>query len=68
MEFKRNSVIALYLAGKSQPAIVRKLKNLKVNKVFVYRTISRYNDPGSIEKRHGSGHQKTARHLRWLKK
>ena len=50
MYFKRNSVIALYLAGNSQPAIVRELKHLKVNKVFVYRTITRYNT-GSIAKR-----------------
>lgn len=55
--FQTNSVIALYLAGKSQPAIVRELKDLKV---FVYRTITRYNDTGSIAKRHGGGHQKTA--------
>lgn len=60
MDFKRNSVVALYLAGKSQPAIVRELEHLKVNKVFVYRTITRYNDTGSIAKRHGGGHQKTA--------
>lgn len=60
MEFKRNSVIALYLAGKSQPAIVRELQHLKVNKIFVYRTITRYNDTGSIAKRHGGGPKKTA--------
>lgn len=60
MEFKRESVISLYLAGKSQPEIVRELKHLNVNKVFVYRTITRYNDTGSIAKRHGGGHQKTA--------
>ncbi|XP_033228815.1 uncharacterized protein LOC117180425 [Belonocnema kinseyi] len=59
MDFKRNSVIALYFAGKSQPAIVRELNHLKVNKVFVYRTIDRYNNAGSIAKRHGGGHQKT---------
>ena len=60
MEFKRNSVIALYLAGKSQPAIVRELSHLKVNKMFVYRTIKRYNDTGSIAKRYGGGPKKTA--------
>ena len=32
MEFTRNSVIALYLAGKSQPPIVHELKQLNVNK------------------------------------
>lgn len=60
MEVKRNSVIALYLTGKSQPAIVRELKHLKVNKMFVYRTITRYNDTGSIAKRYGGGPKKTA--------
>lgn len=59
MEFKRKSVIALYLDGKSQPTIVKQLKHLQVNKVFVYRTIKRYNDTGSIAKRHG-GKKKTA--------
>lgn len=60
MEFKRNSVIALYLAGKSQPAIVRELQHLRVDKSFVYRTITRYNDTGSIAKRYGGGPKKTA--------
>lgn len=60
MEFKRNSVIALYLAGKSQPEIVKMLKYLNVNKMFVYRTITRYNDTGSIAKRHGGGPTRTA--------
>lgn len=60
MEFKRNSVIALYLTGKSQPAIVKELEHLKVNKMFVYRTITRYKDTGSIKKRYGGGPKKTA--------
>lgn len=60
MELKRNSVIALFLAGKTQPAIVRELKHLKVNKMFVYRTISRYNETGSIADRHRSGRIRTA--------
>lgn len=59
MEFKRNSVIALYLAGKSQPTIVRELRHLNVNKVFVYRTIIRYNDTGSIAKRNNGGARRT---------
>ncbi|XP_033220925.1 uncharacterized protein LOC117175325 [Belonocnema kinseyi] len=60
MDFKRNSVIALYLEGKSQPAIVRELNHHQLNKVFVNRTITRYNNTSSIAKRHGGGHQKTA--------
>lgn len=68
MEFKRNSVIALYLAGKSQPAIVRELQHLRVNKMFVYRTILRYNGTGSIAKRYGGGRRKTATSPEMVKK
>lgn len=60
MEFKRCSIIALFLAGKLQSAIFRELQHLGVNKMFVYRTIKRYNETGSIEKRYGGGPPKTA--------
>lgn len=60
MEFKRKSVIDLYLAGKIHSEITRELKRLNVNKVFVYRTIKRYEETGSIAKRHAGGHKKTA--------
>lgn len=59
MDYKRNSVIALFLDGKSQTAIVQELKHLNVNKMFVYRTIKRYNDTGSILVRHSGGQAKT---------
>lgn len=68
MEFKRNSVIALFLAGKSQPCIVRELKHLNVNKVFVYRTIKRYNDTGSIAKRYNGGPKRVARSPEMVRK
>lgn len=60
MEFKRNSVIALFLAGKSQSAIVQELQHLNVNKMFVYRTIERYKETGSIKVQQGRGSHKTA--------
>ena len=60
MEFKRNSVISLYLAGNSVPAIVRQLQYLNVNKMFAYRTIDRYNVTGSIAKRNNGGPKRTA--------
>ena len=47
MEFKRDSVIALYLAGKPQVDIARGRQHLNVNKSIVSRTISRYRDTGS---------------------
>lgn len=68
MEFKRNSVIALYLAGKSQPSIVREVKHFKVNKMFVYRTITRYNGTGSVYPRDGVGWKKTARSPEMVRK
>ena len=37
MEFQRDSVVALYLAGKPQVAIVRVLQCINVNKSFVFR-------------------------------
>lgn len=55
MEFKRKKVIELYLAGKSQRKIVSELNDLKLNKMFVHRTIKRYNETGSVAKRFGGG-------------
>ena len=43
-EFKRNNVIALHLAGKSQVAIVRALYHLKVNKSFICPAIACYRE------------------------
>lgn len=68
MEFKRNSVIALYLAGKPQVQIVRALSHLNVHKSFVSRTISRYNDTGSIARRKGSGRKRTATSKEMIRK
>ena len=48
MEFKRDSVVVLYLAEKPQVAIVRALQCINVNKSFVSRTIARYRDTGSV--------------------
>ena len=44
MEFKSDSVVALYVPGKPQVAIVRALQCINVNKSFVYRSIARYRD------------------------
>ena len=56
MEFWRDNVISLYLAGKPQVAIVRALQHLNVNKYFV----PRYRDTGSVARHKGSGRKKTA--------
>lgn len=39
-QFKRNRVVTLYLAGKSQSSIVCELKHINDNTVFVNRTIT----------------------------
>ena len=51
MKFKRDSVIALHLAGKPQVAIVRALQHLNVNKSFASRKIARYLYTGSVASR-----------------
>ena len=61
MEFNRDSVIALYLAGKPQVAIIRALQYLKVSKSFVSSTIARYHDTGSVLSRQKSGWKKQKR-------
>ena len=64
MEFKRDSVIALYLAEKPQEAMVRAFHHLNVNKYFVSRTIARYGNTDSVASRtksrqHRTEHQKS---------
>lgn len=60
MDVKRNAVIALHLAGASQTKILRELRHLAINRKFVYRTIKRYNESGSVNKRYGGGPKRTA--------
>ena len=59
MEFKRDSVIALYWTEKPQVAIVRALQHVNVNKSFVSLTIARYRDTDS----NASRSKKIAREL-----
>ena len=58
MAFMRDSVIALYLTGKPQVAIVRAFQHLNVNKSFVSLTIARYCDTGSVVSRSKSERKK----------
>ncbi|CAG5047628.1 unnamed protein product [Parnassius apollo] len=60
MDLKRNSLIALYLEGKSNIEIRRALPNLKLNEKFVHRTIKRYSETDSIKKRYDGGRCCTA--------
>ena len=60
LKSKRCSLIALYLAGKPQIAIVKASQNLNVNKSLMSRTIARYRNAASITKRYAGGLKKTA--------
>ena len=51
MEFKRDSEVALYLAGKTQVAIVKALQCINMNKSFVSRTMAHCRDTGSMVRR-----------------
>ena len=70
MELKHNSVVALYLVGKPQVAIVRAIQCINVNKSFESRTITRCRDTGSValDCPEGSGRQKTATSAEKLRK
>ena len=58
MKFKRDSVIALFMAAKPQVTIITALQHLNVNKSSVSRTISRYRDTGSVASRSKNGRKK----------
>lgn len=60
LEIKRNLVIGLHLEGKSNIQIRRQLPHLKLTELFVFRTIKRYKETGSIKKRFGGGRRCTA--------
>lgn len=60
MDFKRSSVIGLHLAGKKKSVIESELKNLNVSRKFIYRTIKRYEETGTTNKRSNGGPKKTA--------
>lgn len=60
MERKRESVVALHIAGRRPCDIVRELSALGIKKRFVLRTIKRFRETGSMAKRYGGGSRRTA--------
>ena len=68
MEMKRNVVIAIHMGKKSPIQIVRALKHLEINKWFVYLTINRWNETGSVNDRPRSGRPKSATSKNTVKK
>lgn len=65
---KRSAVIALFKGKKSTKEIVLELGHLHINRIFVYRTIKRYLETGSIKKTFGGGRRPTATAQSMVKK
>lgn len=57
----RALVIKLHDEGKTNPEIVKTLKPLKINRMFVYRTLKRYKETSSLDDRPRSGRPRSAR-------
>ncbi|CAG4973152.1 unnamed protein product [Colias eurytheme] len=57
----RIAVLALHRCGHSPSTIFRLLKNLKITRRFVYRTINRYNEVSSVEDKKRTGRPRSAR-------
>lgn len=68
MNRNKESVVALFLAGKAPKDILRELAHLGVNRKFVYRTIKRFKETGSTARKPGSGRKKTATSAQQVKK
>ena len=66
MEFRHDSVVALYLAGKPQVAFVKALQCTNVNKFFDYRTNARHRDTGNVARRQGSGRKQQQHQQKWF--
>jgi len=57
----RVAVIALHKVGKAQSEIFHTLKKLKISRMFVYRTIQRFVEDGSIRDRPREGRPRSVR-------
>ena len=60
MESQRCAVVELHRIGKPASEILKALKLSKSRRSFVYRTIQRHNETGSVNDRNRSGCPRTA--------
>jgi hypothetical protein len=60
MNSRRAAVIELYLGGKTPTEILKALSGRGVKRLFIYRTIKRYQETHTIEDRGRSGRPRTA--------
>ena len=68
MESQRCAVVELHQVGKSASEILKALKLPKSRRSFVYCTIQRYNETGSVNDHNQSDHPRTATTLEVKKK
>lgn len=61
MEAKRKLIFELHKNGKRNCEILRDLKSIGVNKLFIYRTLKRYKNTGSIHPVKKPGKKRTTR-------
>lgn len=61
MDLKRNLVLSLYLSGETHADIFKRLIELDINRSFIKRTISRYNETGTVTPSKRSGRKKSVR-------
>ena len=57
---KRNAIVELFKAGNSRQDIS---KNVKVNRMLVWRILNRYEETGDIQNRPGQGRPQTGKIL-----
>lgn len=67
VELKRKFIIELHEKGLRPPEIYKSGKNLKINRMFIKRTIDRYLETSSIKDRQRSGRPRTSRTPKLIK-
>ena len=65
--FKREFVIELHKKGKNTRQILDEGKSLNLNKMFVKRTLDRYNETNSIKDRKRAGRPRSISRLSLIK-
>lgn len=59
MQSKRHAIVALFLAGKRPKDILCDLEPIGVGERLIHRTIKRYKETNSVEKRYGGGRRRS---------
>ena len=62
---KQIAIVELFKAGKPQKEIC---KDLKVNRMLVWRTLKRYKESGNVQNQPGQGHPRSASTSKLIRK